>query len=76
MRRSSGPQSDQLRYNVYLDPAKTTVWGDGTQGTQFFSIRNPSLRDRTTVPIYGRVPAGQDVGAGTYADTLVITVNY
>jgi spore coat protein U-like protein len=26
--------------------------------------------------VYGRIPAGQDAAAGTYLDTIVVTVNY
>ena len=25
---------------------------------------------------YGRIPAGQDVTMGSYADTMLVTVNY
>ncbi|WP_298923177.1 spore coat U domain-containing protein [uncultured Ramlibacter sp.] len=52
-----------LRYDLYLDPARTRVWGDGNNGT--FAIVNAlGLNDRNRVgslafPIYGTVPAGQ-----------------
>ena len=29
-----------------------------------------------TVPVYGRLPAGQDIGGGSYIDTLIETVTF
>lgn len=64
-----------LAYNLYTNAARTTVWGDGTSGT---GHHGPvlGLIGSTTVSIYGRVPAGQDVAAGSYTDTVVVTLNY
>jgi spore coat protein U-like protein len=76
MVNSGGQHADALHYNVYLDAAQTTIWGDGTQGSQIWSAPNPAVRTRIDVPIYGRVPAGQNVGVGSYGDTLMITINY
>jgi spore coat protein U-like protein len=64
----SGTQA--LPYNVYLDPARTVIWGDGTGGTSVFAP--PKGNAQTT--IYGRIPAGQDVVPGMYTDDLVVTV--
>ena len=76
MVKSGGHGADALHYNVYLDAAQTTIWGDGTQGSQIWSAPNPAVRTRINVPIYGRVPAGQNIGVGIYSDTLMITINY
>jgi spore coat protein U-like protein len=73
---SSGQDTDALLYNIYLDAARTAIWGDGTQGSQIWSAPNPAVRTRINVPIYGRIPAGQNVGVGGYGDTLTITINY
>ena len=65
-----------LNYNLYADAARTTVWGDGTSGTSV-TLNNGivSSGQRTySQPIYGRIPALQAVGAGTYNDSLVVTV--
>jgi spore coat protein U-like protein len=72
----SGQDADALLYNIYLDAARTAIWGDGTRGSQIWSAPNPAVRTRINVPIYGRIPAGQNVGAGGYGDTLTITINY
>ncbi len=76
MVKSGGHGADALHYNVYLDAAQTTIWGDGTQGSQIWSAPSPAVRTRINVPIYGRIPAGQNVGVGSYGDTLTITINY
>jgi spore coat protein U-like protein len=65
-----------LNYNLYADAARTTVWGDGTSGTAV-TLNNGIVSggDRTfTRAIYGRIPALQAVGMGTYNDNLVVTV--
>lgn len=65
-----------LIYNLFLDAAHTTVWGDGTAATRVYTIRNPPNRRDVVVPMYGRIGAGQDVPAGTYSDTLVVTIDF
>lgn len=69
--RSGG---SQLNYNLFMDTARTTIWGDGTAGTSRYGPFNPpNVIDLT---IYGRVPALQDLPAGSYSDTIVVTVNF
>ena len=58
-------------YNLYLDPARTIIWGDGTVGTQAYT---GSGTGPTTVTVYGRVSALQTIAAGTYADSIVLTI--
>ena len=69
--------SDTLAYNLYTDTSRTIIWGDGSSGTStitngyFLSVLIPRVDD---FPIYGRVPYGQNVEAGTYTDSIVATV--
>jgi spore coat protein U-like protein len=67
--------SDSLQYNLYLQPY-TVVWGNSTQGTGVYQTRGPEWLRAHTVTVYGRVPAGQDVRAGVYTDTIVATINF
>jgi spore coat protein U-like protein len=70
-RMTSGPGS--LNYNLYVDPVRLLVWGDGTGGSQTV----PSIFVLgANLPIYGRLPARQSPRAGTYLDTIVVTVTY
>ena len=64
---------EPLNYNLYRDAARTQVWGDGTSGTtthtQFATVLFP-----TTVPVYGRVFASQNVTIGAYSDSVIATI--
>ncbi|TMA59142.1 MAG: spore coat protein U domain-containing protein [Deltaproteobacteria bacterium] len=68
--------SEQLNYNLYLDAARTQIWGDTTGGTSHYGPIDPPNATPVTVTIYGRVPAGADVSAGAYSDTITVTINY
>jgi spore coat protein U-like protein len=58
-------------YNLYLDPARTTIWGDGTAGTQAYTA---SAAGPVTVSVFGRVPSQQPIVAGAYSDSIVATI--
>jgi len=64
-----------LEYNLYLDAARTLVWGDGTSGTSSYHGRPPDAR-AISIPIYARIPPRQNVEPGPYADHIVLTVQY
>ena len=68
--------SQALNYNLYLDAARTIIWGDGTDGTQTYFIKNPPNNQDVTVPVYGRVPTGQSVSKGAYGNTITVTINF
>lgn len=65
-----------LYYNLYRDPGRTQIWGDGTPPT-FVVTGARTQRGRPTTfnyPIYGRIFATQAPDPGLYTDDLVITV--
>ncbi len=66
--------SEILNYNLYLDSTRSTIWGDGTGGTQTYTRANPPLGSNINVSVYGRIPAGQDVSAGSYSATVTATI--
>jgi len=61
--------AERLGYNVYLDAARTRIWGDLWGGGQVAIIR-PGHR---SISVYGRVFPQQEISPGTYSDTLVVT---
>lgn len=67
-----------LDYNLYTTAARNVVWGNGSGGTQTVTPAGtfafPFINYTATV--YGRIPGLQNVGAGTYADTIVVTVTW
>lgn len=64
--------ANQLRYQLYRDSARNVVWGMG----------NEALKTQLLVPgsgnvdVWGRIPGGQVVPAGTYTDTVTITFTF
>ena len=66
--------SELLNYNLYLDSTRTTIWGDGTGGSQAYVQANPPNGSNINVTVYGRIPPGQDVSAGTYSNTVTATI--
>lgn len=60
-----------LEYELYLGPARTTVWGDGSGSTSTGSGTGDG-----ELTVYGRLPALQNVHVGTYSDTVTVTVVY
>lgn len=70
--------SSPLSYNLYTTAAYSNVWGDGSGSTTVIS-GNALLSIGTSVypyTVYGRIPAGQDSAAGTFMDTIVVTLNF
>lgn len=71
--RALSAGAESLSYNIYLDAARTAVWGDGTSGTSSYGPLEPA-EGQTSVTAYGRIPARQDVAAGSYSDSIVVTI--
>jgi spore coat protein U-like protein len=68
--------AEQLPYNLYRNASRTIVWGDGTGGSSLHLDVDPPNHQHISVPVFGRIPAGQDVEAGAYTDTVTVTINY
>jgi spore coat protein U-like protein len=63
--------TSRLEYNLYLDAARSMVWGDGSAGT-FTDFPQSGNRARS-IFIYGRIPARQDPAVGSHSDSIVVT---
>ena len=65
-----------LNYSLYTEATRTTLWGDGVGGTTA-TIDGTGTGVAQASTIYARVPSGQtSVPAGSYADTVAVTVTY
>ena len=81
--RQMAAGAGRLAYGLFSDSLRQQPWGDGgatgpTQGgtitTSLLSlVCLPGNRPHT---IYGRIPANQNVPAGAYTDSVVLTVTY
>ncbi|GAP66686.1 putative spore coat protein, late developmental [Mizugakiibacter sediminis] len=66
--------SNRLGYAIYKDAARSQPWGcDATNQASFTST---GIASPITLTTYGRVAAGQDVPAGSYTDTVSVTVTF
>ena len=72
-RRLTNGSNAYMSYQMFLDSSHATVWGSDTD--QLDAGTAPSKEPRA-FPVYGRIPAGQDVPIGPFTDSVVATVNF
>lgn len=68
-----------INYNLYTTAARTVIWGDGTSGTSALTLSGGSVSGGTrnfNHNIFGRAPGSQNVAAGSYSDTITLTVTF
>lgn len=67
----------RMRYQLYLDPARTVPWGYGGGTVSISSVVGPTTPIRQTLTVYGRILARQSgAQVGNYADQIVVVLNY
>nr|WP_205746479.1 spore coat protein U domain-containing protein [Dyella soli] len=71
MRKTGG---SAVSYQLYLDSALTTPWGDGTSGTSRATGTGTGLAQ--SLSVYGRVPAQTAPAPGSYSDTIIATIEF
>jgi spore coat protein U-like protein len=69
LRRMAGG-TDFLSYDLYSDAGNTTQWDNAT------GLVVAQTGTAVVTPVYGVIPAGQNVGVATYTDTVVATVEF
>ena len=79
--RQLSSSNDTMSYQIYKDQGYGTIFGNANAGGAGYIsdglTLTISLLSRTIAyPIYGRVPALQNKRAGSYADTITVTVDY
>jgi len=68
----SDDNDEELLYQVYSDSAGGTVWGN-TAGTGKAITADGTAQAFTA---YGRIPKNQTVGAGSFSDSVTVTLTY
>jgi len=63
-----------LNYGLYSNTGRSTNWGNSVGSDTVSQTASTILPSAFTV--YGRIPVGQSVAAGNYADTVTVTVSY
>jgi spore coat protein U-like protein len=61
-----------MYYNLYTDALRSMIWGDGTMGTTLVSATGTG----TTYTVYGLIPGGQNLPAGSYNDSITVTLDF
>ena len=73
--RQMSDGAETLNYVLYTEETRTTIWGDGVTTTATIDGTGSGVAQNSV--IYGRVSAAQTgVTAGSYADTVAVTVTY
>ncbi|HEX4338375.1 MAG TPA: spore coat U domain-containing protein [Polyangiaceae bacterium] len=72
LRRMADASTHRLSYFLFSDSGRTTVWGN----TIATGVAQTGTGSVVALTVYGRVTAGQNVAAGSYADTVVATVTF
>jgi len=63
-----------LSYEIYKDSNYATVWGDA--GSAVLTAGAAPDKNGRSFTAYAKIPAGQDIVAGTYSDGMTATVNF
>jgi spore coat protein U-like protein len=72
-RKMSGIDVDGLAYSLFQDSGRTVNWGN-TVGTD--TVKGTGSGAAQTLTVFGRIPAGQFISAGTYSDTITVTLTF
>ncbi len=72
-RKMTGPGGASLPYALFQDAARTVNWGN-TVGID--TVRGTGTGDQQTLNVYGRVPASQAVGSGSYQDMITVMLTF
>lgn len=71
-RRMQGPGGSFINYGLYQDATRSVAWGN----TNATGVQGTGTGQPQSLTVYGRVPPQPVPGAGTYSDTIVITLSY
>ena len=68
--RVMGSGAHTLNYNLYTTANRAVVWGDATSGT--VTVNGTGIGLSVNHGVYGRIPALQNVRAGSYSDMIIV----
>jgi spore coat protein U-like protein len=73
LRKMTSSGAATINYMLYRDTARTQVWGDQVGTNTASGTGNGAVQ---TLTVYGTVPAQTTPAAGSYTDTVQVTVTY
>ena len=69
--QSGSTATEFLSYELYTTAARSVVWN--TSNTVAYAAAS---KNSSSLTVYGRVSAGQDVETGNYSDSIVATITF
>ena len=66
----------ELSYNLYTDPSRRFVAGDGSASTIALPAPRTRAAGRARFVIFASIPPGQRVPAGSYSDSVLVVVAF
>jgi spore coat protein U-like protein len=72
-RKMTGPASATINYGLYQNSGLSTNWGQ-TNGTD--TVAGTGNGNAQTYTVYGQIPVQTTPAAGTYTDTITVTVSF
>ena len=72
--RVMGSGAHRLNYNLYTAANRAVVWGDATSGT--VTVNGTGIGVNVNHGVYGRIPARQNVRAGSYSDIIIVELTF
>ena len=71
-RKLGNGSGGQLNYGIFRDSARAQNFGQGTDAR----LLTVDVSGSGNVSVYGKIPGGQVAAAGTYTDTVAITMDF
>ncbi len=72
-RQMAGPSANYLNYDLYTDAGKSNLWPSAKPSSENGVTTDASPITRN---VYGRIPAGQYLPAGSYTNIVSIVVDF
>ena len=72
-RKMDGPLGGTLRYQLYSDASRSTIWGDDNGDGHLIGGQSDG-ETINQLSVYGEIPSQSPVAAGIYRDDLTLTI--
>jgi spore coat protein U-like protein len=70
--KTAGETPQTLAYHLYRDSDRTAVWGNTDATGEGLTGTGSAV----TTTVYGAITKSQTVSAGTFTDTVAVTITY
>lgn len=70
LRRMSDGGGNFMSYALFSDAARSVIWGNSPAS----DVEHTGTGMATSISVFARIPAAQNIPAGSYSDTVVATV--